>query len=68
MAEEPKGCARITGAVEGEKPTVAPQTDTSQPQKETIMIACVGQKAPDFQAPVYYQGKFGNVKQSDFLG
>ena len=57
MAEEPKGCARITGAVEGEKPTVAPQTDTSQPQK-----------APDFQAPVYYQGKFGNVKQSDFLG
>ena len=32
------------------------------------MTARVGQKAPDFEAPVYYQGKFGSVKLSDFLG
>ena len=68
MPEEPKGCARITGAVVGEKPTVAPLTDTTQSQKETTMTARVGQKAPDFQAPAYYQGKFTNVKLSDYLG
>lgn len=68
MADEPQGCARTTGAVMGEKPTAAPTNDTTQSQKETIMTARVGQKAPDFQAPMYYQGKFGSVKLSDFLG
>ena len=28
----------------------------------------VGQKAPDFSAPAYHQGKFINAKLSDFLG
>jgi len=28
----------------------------------------VGGKAPDFKAPAYYQGKFTNVKLSDYLG
>jgi peroxiredoxin (alkyl hydroperoxide reductase subunit C) len=68
MAEEPKGCARTTGAVMGEKPTAVPTSDTTQPQKEMTMTARVGQKAPDFQAPMYYQGKFGSVKLSDYLG
>ena len=68
MANEPQGCARTTGAVVGEKLTVAPITDTTQPQKETTMTARVGQKAPDFQAPAYYQGKFTNIKLSDHLG
>jgi hypothetical protein len=68
MAEEPKGCARTTGAVVGEKTTVAPISDTTQSQKEMTMTARVGQKAPDFEAPVYYQGKFGSVKLSDFVG
>ena len=43
MSEEPKGCARTTGAV-------------------------VGQKAPDFEAPAYFQGGFKSVKLSDYLG
>ena len=68
MAEEPKGCARTTGAVVGEKTTIDPINDTTQSQKETTMTARVGQKAPDFEAPVYYQGKFGSVKLSDFVG
>jgi len=68
MTDEPKGCARTTGAVVGEKPIVAPSSDTTQSQKEMTMTARVGQKAPDFQAPVYYQGKFGNVKLSDYVG
>ena len=28
----------------------------------------VGKKAPDFTAPGYKDGKFINVKQSDYLG
>ncbi len=28
----------------------------------------VGAKAPDFQAPAYYKGKFTTVKLSDSLG
>ena len=28
----------------------------------------VGQKAPDFTAPAYHQGKFISVKLSDYLG
>jgi alkyl hydroperoxide reductase subunit AhpC len=31
-------------------------------------MVMVGKKAPDFSAPAYYQGKFTNVKLSDFLG
>ena len=27
-----------------------------------------GMKAPDFEAPVYHEGKFGQVKLSDHLG
>jgi peroxiredoxin (alkyl hydroperoxide reductase subunit C) len=73
MTDEPLGCARTTGAVMGEVPSIAPQTDpmqtdATQAKKETTMTARVGQKAPDFQAPAYYQGKFTNVKLSDYLG
>ena len=68
MTDETQGCARTTGAVVGDKSTFAPANNTTQPQKEMTMTARVGQKAPDFQAPVYYQGKFGNVKLSEFLG
>jgi alkyl hydroperoxide reductase subunit AhpC len=28
----------------------------------------VGHKAPDFTAPAYHQGKFINIKLSDYLG
>jgi peroxiredoxin (alkyl hydroperoxide reductase subunit C) len=32
------------------------------------MLAKVGQKAPDFTAPAYRQGKFTSVKLSDYFG
>ena len=67
MAEEPKGCARVTGSVVGEKTPAAPVSQTES-RKEMIMTARVGQKAPDFQAPAYYQGKFTNIKLSDYFG
>jgi hypothetical protein len=68
MADQPQGCARVTGTVAGEKPG---GSQTSQPlaeKKEMTMTARVGQKAPEFTAPAYYQGKFTNVKLSDYNG
>ena len=68
MADQPQGCARTTGGVVGQKPSAAPAPETTELKKEMTMAAQVGQKAPDFQAPAYYQGKFTNVKLSDYLG
>ena len=69
MAEQPKGCARVTGAVLGEGPPTAPDSQsTPRPTKEDRMIARVGQKAPDFNAPAYYRGGFTNIQLSNSFG
>ena len=68
MADQPQGCARTTGSVVGAEPLAAPATESNEIRKEMTMTARVGQKAPDFQAPAYYQGKFTSVKLSDYLG
>jgi alkyl hydroperoxide reductase subunit AhpC len=31
-------------------------------------MVTVGKQAPDFTAPAYYQGKFGSVQLSEYLG
>jgi hypothetical protein len=62
---EPVGCARVTGNVT--TPELEIPTTPSQ-QKETLMTARVGQKAPDFTAPAYYKGTFTTVRLSDFAG
>ncbi len=69
MAES-VGCARVTGAVIGDKSssTTEIQPPVSPERKETFMTARVGQKAPDFTAPAYYKGSFGSVKLSDYAG
>jgi hypothetical protein len=64
---EPEGCARVTGIVTTPE-AETPPTTTPSPQKEIVMTARVGQKAPDFTAPAYYQGAFTTVKLSDFAG
>jgi peroxiredoxin (alkyl hydroperoxide reductase subunit C) len=68
MADQPQGCARTTGSVVGAQPPAAPATESKELIKEITMTARVGQKAPDFQAPAYYRGKFTSVKLSDYLG
>ena len=69
MAEQPKGCARVTGAVLGDEPSEAPRPTLETPTaKEERMTARVGQKAPDFNAPAYHQGGFTNVHLSDHFG
>ena len=66
MSEKEVGCARPTGAKVGEN-TVQENEEISL--KETKMFtAKVGTKAPDFEAPAYYRGKFTSVKLSDFMG
>ena len=68
MAEKKEaGCARPTGAKVGENPIK--KTINVPSQKESNMeIAKVGTKAPDFEAPAYYQGTFTTVKLSDYMG
>ena len=70
MKELKVGCARPTGAKVGESATEAPApAATPQQEKEEMMTtAKVGEKAPDFEAPAYQGGKFGQVSLSDYLG
>ena len=69
MAENGAGCARPTGARVGEKSASGSNTPYGQKEEAISMVtARVGYKAPDFEAPAYYQGKFGTVKLSDFQG
>jgi peroxiredoxin (alkyl hydroperoxide reductase subunit C) len=67
MAEELKaGCARPTGSVVGEPP--ANQDTYQEQEKEEPEMILIGRKAPDFTAPGYHQGKFVNIKLSEYLG
>lgn len=68
MADQPQGCARVSGSVVGAPPDAQPRSTPVATQEAVRMTARVGQKAPDFNAPAYYRGKFTNVKLSDFAG
>ncbi len=61
------GCARPTGGPVGKTLENEPNEKSIESKKEENMIK-VGQKAPDFTAPAYQNGKFINVKLSDYLG
>lgn len=67
MAEELNpGCARPTGGPVGEPP--AQEHPIQDERKEESHVTLIGRKAPDFTAPGYHNGKFVNVKLSDYLG
>ena len=67
MAEEAEvGCARPTGGPVGEEPREAQESTVTQKEERSMIM--VGQKAPDFSAPGYHNGKFVNIKLSDYLG
>ena len=69
MADQPEGCARVTGAVLGEPaPEASPDLSHDQPTRRDSMTAKVGQKAPDFNAPAYHEGSFKNAQLSDHFG
>ncbi len=68
MPEEMEiGCARPTGGPVGEDVETDEKENTTIKKEKPVMIK-VGRKAPDFTAPAYHQGKFVNVKLSDYLG
>ena len=67
MAEEVSaGCARPTGGPVGEEPVAEEKQETKKMEERQMIM--VGQKAPDFQAPGDHNGKFINLKLSEFLG
>lgn len=69
MKELKIGCGKPTGAKVGEKSKKEILPEQTVRGKEIDMsVVRVGQKAPDFEAPAYYAGKFGQVKLSDYLG
>jgi peroxiredoxin (alkyl hydroperoxide reductase subunit C) len=61
------GCARPTGGPVGETVSEENIEDENQSEEKINMIQ-VGKNAPDFTAPGYHNGKFVNVKLSDYLG
>ena len=65
---ETQGCARVTGSVASDSPGNQPTSEKIIEKKEMKMTARVGQNAPDFTAPAYYQGGFTNISLSDFAG
>jgi len=69
MKELKIGCGKPTGATVDEKTEKTILPDQARERKEIAMsVVRVGQKAPDFEAPAYQGGKFGQVKLSDYLG
>jgi peroxiredoxin (alkyl hydroperoxide reductase subunit C) len=69
MPEEFKaGCARPTGGPVGESEQEAEEAPTETIKKEKKSMVMIGRKAPDFEAPAYLNGKFVNVKLSEYLG
>ncbi len=69
MPDEPKGCARVTGAILGAPPPqTAERNSFSHSPMEEPMTARVGRPAPDFNAPAYFRGTFKNVQLSDHVG
>jgi hypothetical protein len=67
MSENGISCARPTGAKIG-MPPVEAKSEENTTKEIKMVTARVGQKAPDFEAPAYYRGKFTSVKLSDYLG
>ena len=69
MKELKIGCGKLTGSKVGESEKENKSIEEPENIKETVMsTAKVGAKAPDFEAPAYQNGKFGQVKLSDYLG
>lgn len=69
MSDEPVGCAKPTGRVVGDSGSEEVQENADFKHEVKNMVqARVGQKAPDFEAPAYFKGKFTTVKLSDYFG
>lgn len=64
------GCERPKSK-QDEKQTQVKQTGeipAAEKEKEAKAMIKIGQKAPDFSAPAFYQGKFVNVDLAEYAG
>ncbi len=61
------GCARPSGTGPAES-SPAESAGHTTPQEVKRNMIMVGKKAPDFTASAYHQGKFINVRLSEYLG
>ncbi len=69
MRELKVGCGKPTGAKVGERAKEEGQAQRPEIEKEATMATVrAGQMAPDFEAPAYQNGQFGQVKLSDYQG
>ena len=69
MKELKVGCGKATGSSVGdsEKKEILKQAN-GETKEVGMNMARVGAKAPDFEAPAFQGGNFGQVKLSDYLG
>ncbi len=69
MKELKIGCGKPTGSKIGEpKKENFSVTEPENIKEEAMSAVRVGTKAPDFEAPAYHEGAFGQVSLSDYLG
>ena len=69
MKEMKIGCGKPTGAVVGEPgKEKTPKEETEKMEEAAMTTAKIGSKAPDFEAPAFHKGEFGQIKLSDYLG
>lgn len=68
MEEFKPGCVRPTSQVLEDKPSEVETLKEKIQEREVGTMVKVGNKAPDFVAPGYFNGKFVSVKLSDYAG
>ena len=69
MKELKIGCGKPTGSTVGEATKSETVTASNEMGKGGLMSNVrVGGKAPDFEAPAFQSGNFGQIKLSDYLG
>jgi alkyl hydroperoxide reductase subunit AhpC len=54
--------------VGGPKKENAPSEETNKVKEVSMAMIKIGTQAPDFEAPAFHNGKFIQVKLSDYLG
>ena len=70
MADQPEGMRTSNRSRSGRtfaRGSGSHRQRQNQPRRKS-MTARVGQKAPDFNAPAYFNGSFTNVQLSDYFG
>ncbi len=65
---DPALCARPTGGPVGGPPAKETHDPAPHPKTSGGAMITVGQKAPDFTAPAYFNNELTSVKLSDYLG